>query len=149
VLGVLARENEINRELASAHVPRPVLPAGVAGYVGGETCAACHQEAQGSWEGSGHARAFQTLVDANQDFSPECVGCHVVGFGRRGGFVNAKATAELKDVQCEACHGPGSLHVEAPGGGYGAAGARSCLGCHDTEHSPEFDFYTYWPRIKH
>ncbi len=149
VLDVLARENDINRELASATVERPALPAGVAGYVGGETCAACHQEALASWEGSGHARAFQTLVDANQDFSPECVGCHVVGFGRRGGFVNAKATPELKDVQCEACHGPGSLHVDAPARGYGAAGARSCLGCHDTEHSPEFDFFTYWPRIKH
>ena len=75
--------------------------------------------------------------------------CHVVGLGRRGGFINAKATPTLVDVQCEACHGPGQAHADSPAPGYGAAGARSCLGCHTEENSPEFDFFTYWPRIKH
>ena len=94
-------------------------------------------------------KAFDALVEGNQDFNEECVGCHVVGFGRKGGFANAKATPELANVQCEACHGPGSIHAESPAAGYGAAGARSCLRCHDPQNSPEFDFYSYWPKIRH
>ncbi|MFQ5670231.1 MAG: multiheme c-type cytochrome [Acidobacteriota bacterium] len=149
VLDVLAEENAINRERASAEVPQPVIPAGVASYIGAETCGTCHQEALEAWRASAHSHAFQTLIDHNQDFSAECVSCHTVGQGRKGGFVNAKATPALVDVQCESCHGPGSLHAATPKKGYGAAGARSCLGCHDPENSPEFDFYAFWPKIQH
>jgi cytochrome c554/c'-like protein len=148
---ILGRENDLNRQLAA--VPPPagpqVAPAAGPHYVGTETCGGCHAEALTVWKRSGHARAFATLVQKNQDFSPDCVGCHVVGFGRKGGFVNARATPALLDVQCEACHGPGSAHAETPARGYGAAGARSCLGCHTQENSPEFDYFKYWPRIKH
>lgn len=146
---VLGKENDINRDLASAHVVREAIPATVATYAGSETCGTCHESALLSWQVSRHATAFDTLVAKNQDFSEECVGCHTVGFGRRDGFVNAKATPELIHVQCESCHGPGSLHVKDSSLSYGAAGARSCLGCHDPENSPEFDFYISWPRIRH
>ena len=149
VNNVLAEENDINRQRARADVPRAVLPAGVAGFAGAEVCADCHEDVMTSWRETAHARAFHTLIDRNADFNEECVGCHVVGFGRQGGFVNAKATPELVDVQCEACHGPGSRHTEDPTLAYGVAGARSCLGCHDPNNSPEFDFYAYWPKIKH
>jgi hypothetical protein len=149
VLAILARENDINREMASAEVKRPAVPAGTPMYLGTAACSSCHEEAHEVWKSSAHAHAFRTLIDQNQDFNEECVGCHSVGFGRTGGFVNAKATPILVDVQCEACHGPGSAHVEKPGTGYGTAGARSCLRCHDPENSPEFDFYAAWPAIKH
>ncbi|MFQ5766669.1 MAG: multiheme c-type cytochrome [Acidobacteriota bacterium] len=146
---ILAQENEINRNLASAEVKRPVRTPGVASFVGAEACAPCHSSAMEAWRLSSHAHAFKTLVDKHQDFNEECVACHAVGFGRTGGFVNAKATPDLVNVQCESCHGPGSVHVEGPAHGFGAAGARSCLGCHDPQNSPEFDFYTFWPRIRH
>ncbi|TDI46397.1 MAG: hypothetical protein E2P00_02420 [Acidobacteria bacterium] len=146
---VLGKENDINRDLATEHVEREPIPLSRATYAGSETCGTCHLETMLSWKLTSHATAFDTLVAKNQDFSEECVGCHTVGFGRRDGFVNAKATPELIHVQCESCHGPGSLHVKDNSGRYGAAGARSCLGCHDPENSPDFDFYISWPRIRH
>ena len=146
---VLSQENSINRDLASAEIERPVIPDTVSTYVGSEACGSCHESALLAWLQSSHSTAFETLVAKEQDFNEECVGCHTVGFGRKDGFVNAKATPELIHVQCEACHGPGSLHVKDTGARYGSAGARSCIGCHDPENSPDFDFYISWPRIRH
>ena len=150
VLATLRKENDANRAAAGmTAAPESIVVEGEAAYAGTPACMTCHEAAGTVWKASAHSHAFKTLVDQNQDFNPECVGCHVVGLGRRGGFINAKATPNLVDVQCEACHGPGRAHADAPAPGYGAAGARSCLGCHTEENSPEFDFFTYWPRIKH
>jgi hypothetical protein len=84
-------------------------------YVGSARCAKCHKEAFKIWANSKHSHAYQTLVDekkpANRQFDPECIVCHTVGFGYQGGFVDAKKTPMLKDVGCESCHGPGSLHI--------------------------------------
>jgi len=125
------------------------LPPGTAAYAGAGACLGCHGEIHASWKKTPHARAFESLVNDKQDFNQDCVACHTMGFGRKGGFVNAKATPEFIDVQCESCHGPASLHMEDTARPYGTAGARSCLGCHDPENSPEFDYYAYWPTIKH
>jgi hypothetical protein len=40
-------------------------------------------------------------------FAPNCAGCHTTGIDTR------RFRWEDDGVQCEACHGPGSLHVEA------------------------------------
>jgi hypothetical protein len=149
VFDILARENEIHRELASADAPQVILPPGTPVYAGAGACLPCHGEIHASWKVTGHAGAFESLVKEQQDFNQDCVACHTLGFGRKGGFVNAKATPEFIDVQCEACHGPASRHIEDTARPYGTAGARSCLGCHDPENSPEFDYYAYWPKIQH
>jgi hypothetical protein len=149
VFDILARENDIHRELASADTPKVVLPPGAPAYAGAGACLPCHGEIHASWKKTPHARAFESLVDDKQDFNQDCVSCHTMGFGRKGGFVNAKATPEFIDVQCESCHGPASRHMEDTARPYGTAGARSCLGCHDPENSPEFDYYAYWPKIQH
>jgi len=44
------------------------------------------------------------------DASRQCLGCHSTGYS-----VSRKAFAE-PGVACEACHGPGSRHVESPSG---------------------------------
>jgi hypothetical protein len=91
-------------------------------YVGSARCAACHKQAFKVWAESKHSHAYETLVriekPSNRQFDPECIVCHTVGFGYQGGFVTAtpKKTPDgkefhLKDVGCESCHGPGSLHV--------------------------------------
>jgi hypothetical protein len=85
-------------------------------YVGSETCNKCHKNAYKIWKDSKHSHAYQTLVEAihpsNRQYDAECIVCHTVGFGYQGGFRDADKTPLLKNVGCESCHGPGSLHVK-------------------------------------
>lgn len=117
-------------------------------YTGSERCRACHAEADAAWARSAHARALDTLVRENQLYNPECLACHTTGYAKDGGFLSRASTPHLENVQCEACHGPSHTHPEQVAG-FGPAGIRSCLGCHNRENSPEFNFPAYWERIKH
>jgi hypothetical protein len=118
-------------------------------YTGSGRCAACHEEAHGIWARSGHAHAFDTLVRASQDYNPKCVGCHTVGFGREGGFVNVRVTPGLTHVQCESCHGPSSHHPETVVEGYGRTNVDFCRTCHTGENSPDYNPPEYIPRVRH
>ena len=143
-----ARAEAVNpfREGTRASAPSPPVEHA---YKGSEHCGSCHPKEFALWKGTGHARAFNTLTGAHQDFNPKCVGCHTVGYGRPGGFTNAKASPELVDVGCESCHGPGSRHPETIGGGFGRTDTAFCVTCHTRENSPEFDPATYIPRVRH
>ncbi len=139
--------------------PKPgALPAGApAGpgasarpsYTGSGRCAECHQDAFATWERSGHARAFRALVDAHQDFNPECVGCHTIGFRKPEGFVSAAATPQLINVGCESCHGPSARHPEANPQGFVRSDTASCVTCHTRDNSPDFDPAIYIPKVRH
>jgi len=148
--------NEHNRARAEAANPfrgapeaAPSGPPVQHAYTGSDHCGSCHPKEFALWKGTGHARAFGTLVGAHQDFNPRCVGCHTVGYGRPGGFTNSKATPELIDVGCESCHGPGSRHPETIGKGFGQTSTAFCVTCHTRENSPDFDAATYIPKIRH
>ena len=118
-------------------------------YVGASTCMACHTEQYAVWEKSGHAHAMATLERKSQQFDNECVRCHVVGFNN-GGFQSLISTPQLANVQCEACHGPGRAHAAAPAKGFGFMQTPTgCVQCHTQANSPDFNFATYWPKIKH
>ncbi len=118
-------------------------------FIGAETCKACHLEEYDIWEKSRHAHAMATLERKQQQFDNECVGCHVVGF-QKGGFQTLVTTPQFKDVQCEACHGPGKAHSESPAKGYGFMPTPAgCVQCHTQPNSPDFAFDTYWAQIKH
>lgn len=66
-----------------------------------------------------------------------CGNCHTTGYSLEGNQDNKpgiSGTWEEKSVGCEACHGPGSVHVEA-GGGVGVGiikndSAAMCGACH-------------------
>ncbi|HKQ98406.1 MAG TPA: cytochrome c family protein, partial [Candidatus Polarisedimenticolia bacterium] len=120
----------------------------VAAYTGSERCQPCHESEYAVWAKSGHAKAFETLVKNQQDYNPTCVGCHVIGWQKSGGFVNARATPGLIHVGCEACHGPSSLHPES-GAPYKAATLEGCRTCHTRENSPDFNPSTYIPKVVH
>jgi hypothetical protein len=117
----LARYGQI-RHFVQALSPVPGLerPGAAADptYVGSEKCKRCHESAYDVWKNTPHSHAYRTLVEAkrpsNRQYDPECIVCHTVGFGYQGGFTDAKKTPQLKDVGCESCHGPASLHVINP-----------------------------------
>src|SRR5262245_53691693 len=72
-------------------------------YTGSDRCAVCHEQAFAVWGKSGHAHAFQTLVTAHQEFNPQCLGCHTIGFHRNGGYQNPQATPNLVKVGRPSC----------------------------------------------
>ena len=101
----------------SKHPTQVQLPGST--YVGSDKCKQCHQAAFGIWANSGHAQAYNSLVNKAvrptlRQFDGECVRCHVTGFGYESGFVNQAATPKLVNVGCEACHGPASAQVKDP-----------------------------------
>ena len=146
-------------------------------YVGVKMCGMCHRgEKRGSqleiWKASGHAQAYQVLgtdrakevaakagVEGDPQESDQCLTCHVTAFGVDPSMLGAKFARE-DGVQCEACHGPGSLYkrrktmqdreaaVEA---GLVIPDEKTCTGCHN-EKSPTFkgfDFKAYFDKIAH
>lgn len=124
-------------------------------FIGTEACVACHPSATKKWHDTGHARAFATLRNLRADADPDCIGCHVVGFGQASGYRREFAATKLVDVGCESCHGPGSLHVEQKRNGltgadnFRALGAGDCQKCHHGEFSRPFDWDKFWPLVKH
>ena len=59
------------------------------------------------------------------NFDGECIICHTVGYDFKTGYLNEKQTAHLKNVQCESCHGPASLHVDEEHGERRRSGAAT------------------------
>jgi hypothetical protein len=112
-------------------------------YVGSERCMQCHRNQHFEWSQTLHGRALETLEAIGQDKNPNCVRCHVVGFGEPGGFVDRATTDALAGVGCEACHGPAREHVE----NVNDASLRPkidmsstlCGRCHTDSHHPNFD----------
>ena len=117
-------------------------------YVGSEVCGRCHSAELAQWQTTAHAKAWQTLVDKKKDAMPDCVPCHVVGYNKAGGFVNAISTPKMVNVQCEACHGMGTSH-EAFAMKPMKVAESTCVTCHTSSNSPTFNFETYEPHILH
>ncbi len=118
-------------------------------YAGDTVCKTCHLAAHEKWSSSRHGRAYETLRKINKAFDPECLVCHVVGYNTAGGFISELDTPELKNVQCEVCHGAGKKHASTPAPGFGNNAHEACKSCHVKNHSPNFNFTQYWPKIKH
>lgn len=150
-------------------------------YIGSKKCGMCHKSAkQGEqlkiWEGSAHAKAYETLKSAKADEiakgkglgkaveAKECLQCHVTGYGKDAKMF-AKSYSMEDGIQCEACHGPGSEyksmktmkdHASAVAAGLtdfkdDAAIEAYCKTCHN-DKSPtakEFKFKEMWAKIAH
>lgn len=134
-------------------------------YVGVAACSMCHKgAAKGSiyeiWLASPHARAFENL-DAESRKNEVCLACHTTGHGKP---LAANVTpGKMVNVQCEACHGPGSDYkslavmknrAEALGKGLVLPSRERCLGCHEGKfpagHPPAaFDYESALLKIEH
>jgi hypothetical protein len=117
-------------------------------YTSAESCLPCHEEIVLHWRKTRHASALETLESEGQSFDPECVGCHVAGYGS-GGYVNREITPTLGGVQCESCHGPGKQHIAETSKAYGKANEEACRRCHTGYKDPRFTFKEYWEKIRH
>ena len=73
--------------------------AGAADFVGPESCKGCHQAAYEAWQQSKHARAMDSLSDA-QKKDARCLTCHAPDQAQQ-------ATAH---ITCETCHGGGQYY---------------------------------------
>lgn len=113
---------------------------GSATYVGVGNCKTCHADKYKAWAKTKHARVFKLLELANQTTNPECLKCHVTGYGD-GGY-KQPAQGENPDpdfagVTCEVCHGKGSEHNGDKANIVKAPSVTVCMGCHKEAAHPE------------
>ncbi len=125
----------------------PKAEPGRASFVGDAACASCHKQEMAFWKTTVHAKAWKTLVVGGKTLQEDCVSCHVTGFGEVGGSALG-FVARLEAVQCETCHGPGSLHVAAEGLEDPMAvrldtPESTCIRCHNEKHSDTFQYTAY------
>lgn len=141
-------EAQITMEVRHALGVKNPLLLSSSGYSGESTCRICHEREHGTWSLTTHAYAFETLVEHGRERDAECVGCHSVGFGERGGYEIGADPAHLRGVQCESCHGRGGPH-QSPGSKGPVAMQSACEGCHTPKHSLRFDFASRLPLVSH
>lgn len=164
-------------------------------YIGSQGCKICHTSSKKGaqykvWAAGVHAKAFESLkteeaaeiakekglkLPAYQ--APECIVCHVTGYGK-GGYElmdeefwspadedkeGKKAVKRMKGLQavgCEACHGPGSEYkstkvmkaifggtTEGESVGMVVPAEEVCIQCHN-EKSPAYKPFNFSERVK-
>lgn len=116
-------------------------------FLGDRSCFSCHEGAWQAYAASAHRRAYTSLRGDGQSNEPDCLVCHTTGYQYKNGYSDERPYNSLVNVQCEACHGYGTTH--ARDGKWRLQARNSCVACHDKENSPNFDYATYWEKIKH
>ncbi len=118
-------------------------------YVSYKKCKTCHKEIYNSWKQTTHFTGFQAVLDSSGLADTSCFACHTTGYGSPGGFVDTTDTPDLVGVQCENCHGPGSLykkfsvmkdHEKSIANGLFEQTEEICTRCHTKDQSPDFNY---------
>jgi predicted CXXCH cytochrome family protein len=128
-------------------------PAETLFYAGAQSCNnECHTFILDWWETTAHADAYNALLTRGRGTDPQCLVCHTVGYDTQtnnGGF-DELMIDRLAAVQCENCHGPGSIHASAPDSLRepleSPLASQFCGGCHNTQHHP---YLTEWQASAH
>lgn len=140
----------LNLAWAKAH-PEACRPPDLdrTGYVGSAACMGCHPDSTAVWNTTKHRHAYQSLLEKKKQYHLDCIGCHVTGWRQPGGVCRIDDVEGRDQVGCEACHGPGWRHTQMPEKKYivRANEAKTCVGCHDQENSPHFEFERYRAKI--
>lgn len=154
---------------ANATCPEPAMGEPV--FVGVQACYGCHQDAVKFWQTQivsveekdaygkkrtrrlGHAKAWETLEKAGKTQDRTCVGCHSIGFNVAGGYCRVNEVDFRKNVQCESCHGPGSLHIQNGGDpsslGNPIVDEQVCRTCHHVPHIPTTESFVFEEKLRH
>jgi hypothetical protein len=154
VAGLYKKYNDTQGDLFELWMGSRQADSESSSFAGAESCKSCHADAYKVWANSKHAHAFATLEGKSKDQDLECISCHVVGFDSKDGFpATGKGDwkdSQLKNVQCENCHGPRKDHVANPTIKSAAPDAKAvCVSCHHTPHSTDFNFDERWKKIAH
>jgi hypothetical protein len=149
ILAYYKRVNAHNRDAFKDRRPA-AAEAGKASYTGVDACTTCHADERAVWDKTAHAHAYATLEKQAVEFNLDCVGCHVTGYEQPGGSTVTHVD-KLKDVGCEVCHGPGSLHAKEPekkGLIIVKPEPKSCVTeCHHPPHVEGFDPVVKMPQV--
>jgi hypothetical protein len=146
-----ARAHDLERT-----APVPARRADGDAHMPVSACAGCHSRIVDRWSETGHARAYQTLVETTKQtdahLDPRCIGCHTQGYRdpNNGGFLVAAEALEdesFRDVACGNCHGYSKRHVDyrrmrSPQRAtvqIPRPGKEVCRDCHYSHHDPGFD----------
>lgn len=136
-----------------------------ASFVGAKACRECHPAQYESWLTTKHTASYADLVVHDRWFYPDCIACHTTGFGYGTGFAIGDKPMSLmamhplglpsapgaggdstfplgfESVQCEACHGPASLHCtdsKQKGTIRRDVPTEVCVECHTPKNSANF-----------
>lgn len=149
------RDPALNRmvisKIVGAKIPMLLNPKG---YTGSDVCSVCHELEAQTYAFTQHADAYNTIVTHNETRNAECVSCHVVGFGKPGGYSFNESPTHLENVGCESCHGRGGPHLSPdfiPKNKDGQAKnyETACQTCHNPTHSISFDYEPFREKISH
>ncbi|HZH04124.1 MAG TPA: cytochrome c3 family protein, partial [Myxococcaceae bacterium] len=119
--------------------------AAAADFVGSESCKACHPDAYQAWGQSRHARAQESLNEAQQK-DARCLSCHGPNL----------ADQRVAHVSCESCHGGGryynsSFVMKDPElsrlVGLVDPSEKSCRTCHDAS-TPSLKPFEFTEKLK-
>ena len=119
-------------------VPGPMPPE----YTGIKRCGNCHQEHLSAWQQTRHAMAYNTLVVKNKQFNLDCLPCHVTSVSSENAIDALALNEQLRNVTCEACHGKGMMHANAPETVKSEVPSQEvCLACHSQDHDDDFNYH--------
>lgn len=57
-------------------------------------CKKCHEEQFRFWSETKHSAAILVLYAKNQHYDPQCIGCHTLGYGSLGGFLEMRDSVQ-------------------------------------------------------
>jgi hypothetical protein len=118
----------------------------LSGLAGSEACRKCHGRQAAFWQTTGHAKAWQTLVDNDQQFNDNCLLCHTTlpyydAAQVRSEDLLARLPEKLRNVGCESCHGPALAHSKTPETVRPSLPQEAtCKQCHTPERDEHFIF---------
>jgi hypothetical protein len=145
--------NEINKKrISHSGKNQPIVT--LQDVAGSQKCQECHANQVKIWQGSGHAQAWTTLEKKNQQFNEDCLICHVTlpyydADKVKAGNLLLMMPKSLKNVGCEACHGPGAAHSTGKGKiPVAHPDEKVCLQCHTPEHDDNFIFSEKAKKLK-
>lgn len=139
IAALVSKALERVKELQSEAIPQAASSAAEGcgqEFVGARTCRRCHPGRYDHWEGTPHADAYAVLRAKGREFDTECLACHTVAYECSDGEVDRRSIERFANVQCESCHGPGSVHVASEGKAPVEKGL-ACPKCHTPERSNE------------